>query len=748
MPHIPKRGATMTAPDFPAEFLAELDRAVLNRDGETKGHETIFRCPFDGHEDAHPSARWNESKATFFCDVCAEGGGALDLADLLGVEWPELEEEGAADIPPCATATLQHSGCTLVEYAAAKKLPLDYLQSIGLTELVYLGKPSVRMSYARPDGTEATARYRVQMEKTEHSDRFRWKKGSKAMPYGLDRLDGYRAGREVSILEGESDCHTAWFHGLPAIGLPGAGTWNEQRDADLFDGFDRINILIEPDQGGAAVRKWLEVSKIRDRAWLMEIPEHKDVSGLHLNSDDFTSDFATARDAATRWASIDARESEQAAIEAWELCKHLATEPRILDLAADVVERRGVAGERRFIQLLYLIVTSRVLARPISAVIKGPSSAGKSFMLERTLEMFPASAYYALSGMSERALAYDDEPLVHRFLVIYEAAGLTGDFASYLMRSLLSEGRIKYVTVEKTSEGLKPKTIERAGPTGLLVTTTAVHLHPENETRLLSIPATDSQDQTRLILASIASPCDDQEDLATWHALQTWIDHADHEVTIPFAAQLATMIPPIAVRLRRDFGLILNLIKSHAILHQAARTRDDHGRIVAGIQDYGVVHELVDDLVSSGIEATVPATVRETVAAVRTLIGDQPRQPLLSQVHDEGFVKTSSVTEIAKVLNLDKSATSRRVRVAIDGGYLRNDEQKRGRPAKIALGEPLPEDHELLPSPKRLEECCTVAVLQGGITGAPSSENVVEFRQEADFAYEPTGTAGDDVWTR
>ncbi len=160
------------------------------------------------------------------------------------------------------------------------------------------------------------------------------------------------------------------------------------------------------------------------------------------------------------------------------------------------------------------------------------------------------------------------------------------------------------------------------------------------------------------------------------------------------------------------------------------------------------MHELVDDLVSSGIEATVPATVRETVAAVRTLIGDQPRQPLLSQVHDEGFVKTSSITEIAKGLNLDKSATSRRVRVAIDGGYLRNDEQKRGRPAKIALGEPLPEDHELLPSPKRLEECCTVAVLQGGITGAPSSENVVEFRQEADFAYEPTGTAGDDVWTR
>ena len=53
------------------------------------------------------------------------------------------------------------------------------------------------------------------------------------------------------------------------------------------------------------------------------------------------------------------------------------------------------------------------------------------------LEHFPPGAYYALSAMSERALAYSEEPLKHRMLVIYEAAGMTGDFASYLVRSLL-----------------------------------------------------------------------------------------------------------------------------------------------------------------------------------------------------------------------------------------------------------------------------------------------------------------------
>ena len=67
-------------------------------------------------------------------------------------------------------------------------------------------------------------------------------------------------------------------------------------------------------------------------------------------------------------------------------------------------------------------------------------------------------------------------------IVIYEATALQGDFLSYLLRSLLSEGRIAYETVEKTSEGMHVRRIEREGPTGLLCTTTAISLHPENET--------------------------------------------------------------------------------------------------------------------------------------------------------------------------------------------------------------------------------------------------------------------------
>ena len=55
---------------------------------------------------------------------------------------------------------------------------------------------------------------------------------------------------------------------------------------------------------------------------------------------------------------------------------------------------------------------------------------------------------------------------------------MMGEFASYLLRSLLSEGRIVYEMVESQPCGLVPRRIEKEGPTGLIVTTTAVRAIP------------------------------------------------------------------------------------------------------------------------------------------------------------------------------------------------------------------------------------------------------------------------------
>jgi hypothetical protein len=578
-------------------------------------------------------------------------------------------------------------GCTLKDYSEQKKLAEDCLRGLGLRDVTYLDKPAVRIPYPDEEGRELAVRFRVSLDGAE---KFRWRSGDKPTPYGLGLLAEARKAGYVVLGEGESDCHTLWFYEIPALGIPGASNWRVEW-ATYLDGIEKIYAVIEPDQGGDTLREKLtDCEAIRERLYLVEMQEHKDPSALHLaDPERFKERFEVALDDAKPWIELARAEAEAASREAWEVCRKLAQEPDILGRFAGELARSGVAGEERIAKLLYIALTSRLLTRPVSVALKGPSSGGKSYVVERVLSFFPKSAYYALTAMSDRTLAYSEEPIKHRFLVIYEAAGMSGEFATYLMRSLLSEGKVRYETVEKTSEGLKPRLIEREGPTGLIVTTTAVKLHPENETRLLSLTVTDTQEQTRAVMAALAEDADEAApDLAPWHVLQVWLEGAEHRVSIPYAKILADLIPPVAVRLRRDFGALLNLIRAHALLHQASRDRDAEGRIIATIEeDYAAVRELVADLVSEGIEVTVPETVRETVEAVKRLRQASSGEPV-------------TVAELARELKLDRSAVSRRVRNAKDRAYLKDLEENLRKPSRLVLGDDLPDDLQILPKPE------------------------------------------------
>ena len=692
-----------------AGFENVLDRLnVASRNGE----KAMCFCPaHDDHNNPSLSIKADNGRLLLHCFA---GCQPEDVLSEIGLKMNDLfvEEGGGLSTPSNTPAHLHarpenpytdgqngraegdaHSehGCTLEEYSSEKKLPEDFLRGIGLRDVTYMDRPAVRIPYHGENGQEVAVRFRVCMDGTE---KFRWRSGNKPTPYGLRLVEEARKAGYVVLVEGESDCHTLWYHEIPALGIPGVNNWRDGWASHL-DGIEKVYALIEPDQGGDTLREKLTgCTAIRERLYLLELGEHKDPSALHLaDSDRFRERFEVALEDAKPWIELEKAEAEAASREAWERCHELAEEPDILGRFAEELARSGVAGEERIAKLLYLAVISRLLERPVSVALKGPSSGGKSYVVERVLGFFPESAYYALTAMSERTLAYSEEPIRHRFLVIYEAAGMNSDFATYLMRSLLSEGRVRYETVEKTSEGIKPRLIVREGPTGLIVTTTAVKLHPENETRLLSLTVTDTQEQTRAVMAALAREAGEAElYLEDCHALQTWLESAEHGVSISYAKRLAELIPPVAVRLRRDFGAVLNLIRAHALLHQATRERDAEGRIVATIEDYGTVRELVAELVSEGIEATVPATVRETVEAVKRRREGSSGEPV-------------TVAELARELKLDRSAVSRRVRNAKDRAYLRDLEENQRKPSRLVPGDDLPDDLTILPKPEEVRAC-------------------------------------------
>jgi hypothetical protein len=382
----------------------------------------------------------------------------------------------------------------------------------------------------------------------------------------------------------------------------------------------------------------------------------------------------------------------------------LASDLHILDRLADALARCGLTGERASAQLLYLACTSRLEDKPVSAGVKGLSSAGKSFLVDSVARFFDPGQLIRFTALSSRALVYSDHDYRHRMILMIEAEGLRegveDDLTAYFVRSLLSEGRVDYeVTRPGADGGFTTRHIVKEGPTGLIFTTTRARIHPENETRVLSLTVNDSKAQTAAILAELGRSHATNErpavDLTEWLQLQTWLQHrGEHRVVIPYAGVLATLIPPLAVRLRRDFSILAALIGAHALLHQVNRPRSGSGAVEATLEDYAVVAALVGPLIAEGVGSTVSDPVRETVETLATIEAETP--------DSETGVKTHV---LADKLELHKTTITRRLAVAVEGGWVVNLEERRRQPARWkTTGEPLPGRVGVLPTSDALHD--------------------------------------------
>jgi hypothetical protein len=524
----------------------------------------------------------------------------------------------------------------------------------------------------------------------------------------------------VSLLltEGPIKADSAWSAGLPCVALLGVWNWrhtntkggkvalpdfetialnDERRMVLAFDSDAHTNANVH-----AAMRRLAALLASRGAEVLfLYLPpgEH----GVKQGLDDYLGAGHTTEEV---WGRVSdelreiggeytsprhSRTRAQAAPE-W------AADEALLDRFAVAVSGAGLVGERTTAQLLYLAFTSRLLDKPVSVGIKGLSSSGKSFVAEVVGGFFPDEAVLKFTAMSGRALIYNDDDYRHRMILFYEAEGLREgaeeDWTAYFVRTLLSEGRIDYpVTVRDPATGkFTVQHVTKEGPTGLIFTTTRANVHPENETRVLTVTSDDSTQQTKNVLRALADerPAPSLDD---WVQLQLWLQDnvAGVQVTIPYSDALAQLIPPVAVRLRRDFAQVLSLIRAHALLHEGSRLRNDEGLVVATFNDYEVVRELVAPLVAEGVNATVSAATRETVEAVAELNSDTPTGV--------------TVKAVATRLGLDRSNVSRRMTVAARGGWVINLEDRRGKPGRWAPGDPLPEAVELLPSVALLRTC-------------------------------------------
>jgi phage/plasmid primase-like uncharacterized protein len=358
-------------------------------------------------------------------------------------------------------------------------------------------------------------------------------------------------------------------------------------------------------------------------------------------------------------------------------------------------------GEKENAKLLYLICTSRLfdLQTTMHGAAKGPSAVGKSGLLDAVTVFMPPESVYSFTSLSEKALLYlpDDGNLAHKILVMAEAPKdeQQQQFQLMMLRELMSRGVLEYPVVQKTEHGFETVTKRVEGPVAFLLSTTKIEVDQENETRLLSLELDDSPEQTERVMQQVAKREGwnlgaQQIDFTPWHDFQRWLATGERRVHISYAPDLIKLIPPKAVRLRRDSGQLLRAIKAHALLHREHRKLGRAtGAIMATFDDYAAVRGLMLDPLSENAEVKMRRSWPETIAAVQTAAATQGGAPL---------------KRIADILRLDTSATRRRLNELIKKGYVMLADARKGHPYLYGTTGATGTDEELLPTVDEVRE--------------------------------------------
>jgi hypothetical protein len=257
---------------------AALDSVVAKLKG-VKRDGAGYKAPCVCHNETTASLdiRDGESAVLIHCFGC--GAGAEQVCPAIGMEVRDLffnSRNGHASNGSGAS----NRPLTLEAFAKRKGFTTEFLTEQGISQ----AGNSLTFKYLLMNGQRAP-RQRIRTVSG-----FLWNE-AKGRPtvYGLWRIPQSRKQRvsDMYLVEGESDSLTLWAHGFTALGIPGASNC-ETLQAPHVNGFSRIYIAREPDQGGETFEKGcvarLANLEFRGAVRVIEMQRAavKDISDLHV----------------------------------------------------------------------------------------------------------------------------------------------------------------------------------------------------------------------------------------------------------------------------------------------------------------------------------------------------------------------------------------------------------------------------------------------------------------------------------
>jgi hypothetical protein len=664
--------------------------------GVKQAHDDHYMALCPGHHDNKPSLSIKEVDGRILVK-CFAGCELVNILKPLGLEPQDLfldnthATAGIGGDASIGKGCQRVNGVNLVTLAEAKHLPVDFLKSLGVGDFKYNRRPAVRIPYYAEDNVEVAVRFRLTLTAETGAQRFVWRRGDHVTLHGLNRLQIIREVGWVLLFEGESDCWASWYYRLPALGIPGKSTWRSAW-AEYLEGLD-VYLWQEPDAEDLTLKV---VNDIPDLHVIRAPDGIKDISEAHIQGYNIQKLIEEQKSKAESGQALKTRYSNAQLARFYNEARYIIEADHPLELVKNAIRGLGYGGDLKPALITYLAMTSRLLAMrtgamPVHILLMGASSAGKNYTLDRVKTLLPVEAYYTIDAGSPRVLIYDDAPLKHKVLIFGEADSLPAgedNPAASAIRNLLQDHYLHYsvVTRDKDTGDYIVRDVKKPGPT-VLVTTSTRSLGAQLMSRLFTVEIPDSKEQIGAALATQAaletegSKPPDEGLIAFQAYLQL---KAPIQVKVPYAKELGVAMAKVASapRILRDFARLLSLIKAVAIIHEHQREFDIDERIVATVDDYEIVRELVNEMyIDSSSGAT--SDVRKLVETINTLDGNR----------SEGERITN--TTLAKQLGTGVTQVIRRAKKALKQGWLVNREKRKSYPADYAPGEPMPETEGL-----------------------------------------------------
>ena len=338
---------------------------------------------------------------------------------------------------------------------------------------------------------------------------------------------------------------------------------------------------------------------------------------------------------------------------------------------------KTVVGEQKTKTLLFLLMLSKDLSDPQSAVLLNKASTGKSYVCKEVLKFFDDEDKMQFARMTERFLENMGGDLSEKILFVEEYNGLSEEF----LRVILSEGEGTLGTLD---ENRKVKKIQTKGKPCLIscLAGNNVQIGEQMKTRIWLLSVDDSPTQTEKILEYLdrkAKTVDygfGKMERNIFSRLTKYLNiEGVKDVLVPFASAKKFGFPLNDVRARRDYQKFLAIIKVSAYLHQLNRPIVDDAEkkkhVVASLYDY----EIARMLTLEHLQPTLLGLSKEVINLYNRIKG-WDRQFFIQDICSEIKVKRSRASVLMKQLVdnnvVEKEKEGKKNIYRIIGGNLSN----------------------------------------------------------------------------